>query len=346
MNTAARYELLDPADKRWQAYLAAKPDVNIFQHPAWLHLLSECYGYRSFILAVKNYADDICGGLPLVDVRSLLTGARWVSLPVSDYSLPLYDDENVLEYLVDALVDLTQTMKAPKIEIRAPLPEHRAICTYTNFVMHSLKLFPDAKATMAQFHRNHRQNIQTAEKRGVQIERGVSLEQMRAFYRLQVETRHRHGLPVQPWRYFRLLTSLILQHDLGFILLASKDAEYLAGAVFLHWGQTLTAKYAASQQDALQFRPNELIFWTAMQWGSANGFTVFDMGRTECVNEGLREYKRRWGAQEIPLPYSVVAGKNLPSTTGKSMEIMQKVIARAPTWVCRAAGELLYPHFV
>jgi hypothetical protein len=281
----------------------------------------------------------------MMEVHSPLTGSRWVSLPFSDYSTPLYRDERSLSYLIDALVDLVQRSQAPRIEVRSSFPPHPVIASCSGYVKHTLQLYPDPKTIMGQFHRNHRQNIQTAEKRGICIERGEHIEHMRAFYQLQLETRHRHGVPAQPWRYFELLTHRIIEHGLGFILLARSEGQYVAGAVFLHWGETLTAKYAASRTDCLSLRPNELIFWTAMTWGGQNGFSIFDMGRTDCPNEGLREYKRRWGAQELALPYSVFGGKPYQLATGKSMELMQKVISRSPRWVCRFTGELLYRHF-
>ena len=89
-------------------------------------------------------------------------------------------------------------------------------------------------------------------------------------------------------RFFDLLASGLIEQGLGFVLLAYKDDECLAAAVFLHWQRTLTYKYGASVADGLKLRPNNLLFWTAIRWGCENGYTVLNMGKTDLANTGLR----------------------------------------------------------
>jgi CelD/BcsL family acetyltransferase involved in cellulose biosynthesis len=162
---------------------------------------------------------------------------------------------------------------------------------------------------------------------------------------MQLETRHRKGIPVQPRKFFDLLGKHILAQGLGFILLAYKDDQCLAGGLFLHWQHTLTYKYAVSSSKGQQYRPNNLLSWTAMRWGCENGYTVFDLGRTELENEGLRRFKNGWGAEESPLPYSVLSAKSQDTGNDKLMSLMSTFIQKAPPWVCRVTGELLYRHF-
>ena len=39
---------LDPSDKSWGAFVDSIPQANIFHHPAWANVLTECYGYQLF----------------------------------------------------------------------------------------------------------------------------------------------------------------------------------------------------------------------------------------------------------------------------------------------------------
>jgi lipid II:glycine glycyltransferase (peptidoglycan interpeptide bridge formation enzyme) len=137
----------------------------------------------------------------------------------------------------------------------------------------------------------------------------------------------------------------LFDQGLGFILVALKNDEFLAAAVFLHWQHTLTYKYGASAVDSLSLRPNNLLFWTAIQWGCENGYTVFDMGKTDLANTGLREFKSGWGAREMPLTYSILAAEPSHAWTGKLMPIMKIIIRNSPLFVCQAIGELLYKYF-
>lgn len=340
-----KHVLLEASDELWVAFVASKPRANIFHHPAWMNLLAECYGYRPFVVAVRNADGKICAGLPMMEVNSRLAGRRWVSLPFTDYCEPLYDDYESLHQLTEALAHLYQDGSTPRIELRWGFPTHPAIQSYSHHVLHTIKLGPDSESVASHFHHMHRRNIETAKKKGVRIERGESLEHLRVFYRLHLDTRRRKGIPVQPWRFFDLLRRRIIEQGLGFILLAYKEDQCLAAGVFLHWQQTLTYKYAASRTDGLNLRPNNLLFWTAIRWGCENGYTLFDMGRTDSSNTGLREFKNRWGSDEVPLIYSTLSATPPQPMTGNLMRVMQAVIRNSPVWVCRAAGELLYRHF-
>jgi CelD/BcsL family acetyltransferase involved in cellulose biosynthesis len=336
---------LDPTDKRWIDFAATKPQATIFHHPAWINVLAECYGYHPFVIAVRDTSGKIVAGLPVMEVASILTGRRWVALPFTDYCIPLYDNENSLDYLTSALVSVQQGSSAPKIEIRWELPAYPEVWSNSNYVLHTVKLDSDMDLVAKGFKRTHRQNIGTAEKRGVRIEWGDQAEHLRLFYRLHLETRRKHGVPVQPWRFFELLWEKILERGLGFILLAYKDDECLASGVFLHWQHTLTYKYSASAEGSGRYRPNNLLTWTAMSWGCEHDYTLFDLGRAELDNAGLRRFKCGWGAEERPLVYSSLGAKPSALTDSKLMSFMNDVISRSPLWVCRVAGELLYRHF-
>jgi hypothetical protein len=294
---------------------------------------------------VCDETGQIKAGLPMMEVNSPLTGRRWVSLPFTDHCAPLYDDTESLSQLVEGLVYLSKDGRTPKIEFRWGFPGHPAIQSYSHHVLHTVKLGLEPESVASRFHPMHRRNIKVAEKRGVRIEWGEKREHLNAFYRLHLHTRRRQGIPIQPWRFFSLLGNAIIEQGLGLVLLAYKDDECLAAAVFLHWQQTLTYKDGASSQDGLSLRPNNLIFWTAIRWGCENGYTWLDMGRTDFENTDVREFKDRWGSEEVPLTYSTLSATPLRPMNGKLMRVMQTVIRKSPVWVCRAAGELLYRHF-
>jgi hypothetical protein len=293
--------ILEPGDARWMDFILTCSEANIFHHPSWMKLMHDCYGYSSSILVVLNSEGSIQAGLPLMRINSHITGQRLVSLPFSDYCNPLYRDTASLEELTCQLIHLFQSRPSTKIEVRWKLPERKEIQQVSEFVFHTIKLDPNPLQVSKKFKRTHLQNIHTAEDRGVTVKFGDQLEDLRAFYALQLETRKRHGVPVQPWKYFEQLWCHIIKAGNGFVLLATKDDEKIAGMIYLGWGKTLVAKYAASREDRFNLRPNNLLFWQGICWGCEHGFEVFDMGRTEVENVGLRNFKSRWGAREEPL---------------------------------------------
>lgn len=342
---SGRVQVLDPEAARWFEFVDSHPNANLFHHPAWMILLQKCYGYRPRALAVINDQGSICAGLPFMEVSSWLTGKRWISLPFSDHCIPLFEDQEALNPLVNWLEGEYSANRISHIELRWEFPDSPSLRKGTDFVRHTIPLSPDIERVAGKLKRTHKQNISTAENRGVSVEAGNQLEHIKKYYQLQLETRQRHGVPAQPWHFFKEIFQTLFAQGLGFVQLAYYDETCIAGIVFFHWHGSIVAKYAASRDDTWQLRPNNLLFWSGIEWACKHGYATFDFGRTDIANSGLSRYKRGWGAIEEPLTYSYFTGKPISSTDGKMQKIMQSVIQKSPLWVCRISGELLYKHF-
>ncbi len=332
-------------DARWLSFISTHPEATIFHHPAWMDVMNSCYGYEPFIIAVCDNNGEIKAGIPIMNVNLALRPSRWISLPFTDYCNPLYFDDISLGYLTDCIAMCYQERMVRQIELRYAFPCDINTHTLSNFFLHTIPLDSDVDKVTKRFNRVHRQNIRAAEQKGVTIERGNQLEHLLQFYNIQLETRRRHGVPAQPKRFFYLLADKICSQDLGFVLLAYKDNKCLGGLVLLCWGGSLMAKYAASYEDSLNLRPNNLLFNAAIDWGCRNGFRIFDMGRSTTEQSGLCRYKRGWGAEEKPLSYTIFSTASAsPRTHRMSEDIANTIFKHSPTLVCRLVGELFYKY--
>jgi len=344
MTITHSFHLLDPMDERWLVFLASRPESNIFQHPSWIYNLAECYGYKPFIVVVLNDQGTVLAGLPIMEVNSFLTGHRWVSLPFTDHCAPLYRDSETLNLLTRWLVEFFNSEGLDKIELRWELPPSPYIYPYSDYVLHTVQLDSDAENLYKRLKKTKRQDIRKSINKGVRVERGTTQEYLRKYYHHQLYVRRKHGIPTQPWKFFELLGKNILEKELGFVLLAYKGDECIAGIVILQWQQTLTYKFSASDQTKLDLHPNHLLLWTAIQWGCAHGFTSFDLGRSNITDAGLRDFKSSWAAEEKPLIYSTICTNPPEFASSKLLPVMNIIIRNSPIWVNRLIGELLYKH--
>jgi hypothetical protein len=343
--SASKLEFTDHSDNDWQILVSTQELANIFHHPAWSRLMQECYGYRPFVVVLRDANGNICAGLPMMEIESIFAPPRWVSIPFSDHCAPLYCDSMALRKLSEALTFQAHEPGTPKMELRWELPAQFGIQSSADFVLHTIQLDSALEKVTERIHHSHRRNIKTAQAHDVKIKFGRSLEDIKTFYLLHLQTRHRQGVPIQPYLFFELLHKRLIDQGLGFILLAYEKGQCLAGAVFLHWNHTLTYKYGASTLDGLSLRPNHLLFWNAIQWGCDHGFTKLDLGRSSIENAGLRDFKSRWGAQEKPLIYTSFSQKSFRISNHRLSKMMHVVIQKSPPWVCRLSGEILYKHF-
>jgi CelD/BcsL family acetyltransferase involved in cellulose biosynthesis len=338
-------EVIDSSDGLWEDFIKSQSNATIFHHPAWLRLMQECYGYRPFVVVLRDANGNICAGLPMMEVNSIFTRHHWVSVPFSDHCAPLACDSSTLKKLTDALTFQAYEPGAPKMEIRWDLNNQPDIRSSAEYVLHTIPLESAVEIVEKRIHHSHRRNIKTAQAHSVQIKFGTSLEDVQAFYSLHLQTRRRQGVPIQPYHFFELLHKRLIAQGLGFVLLAYEKEQCLAGAVYLHWNDTLTYKYGASRSEDLSLRPNHLIFWNAIQWGCDHGFTRLDLGRSSIENAGLREFKSRWGARETALFYTNLPRESNRISNNRLMDMMHVVIQKSPVWVCRLSGEILYKYF-
>jgi CelD/BcsL family acetyltransferase involved in cellulose biosynthesis len=329
-------------DRRWLDFLASRAEALPFHHPHWAELIAQCYGFRSFALAVADGRERIVAGLPVIEVSRRLGKPSWISLPFTDVCPPLVNDEDAGR--LAATFELARSdAGVDRLEVRGPFPGAPGTET-TAAVTHLLPLERDADVLARRFRPSVRRNVRSGERRGVVVRRGESRSDLvEVFYRLQLHTRRRLGLPVQPRRFFSLLWEQMLDRELGFLLLAYVRQVPVAGAVFLAWNGTITFKYGASDSTFWRFRPNDVIFAEAIRWACINGYRTFDLGRTSIGSEGLRRFKLGWGAVEEPLVYTAF-GEVRRAAPEWSNVLLAAAIRRSPVWLARGIGELFYKY--
>jgi CelD/BcsL family acetyltransferase involved in cellulose biosynthesis len=336
------FGIIQHNDPEWMDFVSTQPEANIFHHPAWIDFIAKSYGYHPLVAVVQNKNSQIIAGLPIMEIVNLSGKKRWVSLPFTDHCSPLFCDEISKEILTDNIVKKAELNYKTSLELRWDYQSPGLFQTVEHVLTISkLDLQQNEISKSIQNFRN----IKKAEQRGVCIQKGNSLELLEAFYKMHLETRRRHGVPIQPWHFFKLLKEQILDRGLGFISLAHKNGNYLSGVVYLHWNRTLTYKFAASTTEGREIFAGDLLIWDAICFGCENGYKVLDFGRTDLDDSGLRRYKKRWRSEEIPLSYSTSYRVEPNPIRQKLISMVKVFINKSPLWVCRLSGELLYRYF-
>lgn len=338
---------LDPAsDRRWEAFLDRCPGAEVFHHPQWLCLLRDRYRYAMTAVCVEDADGGIAAAVPLARVRSPLTGSRLVALPFSDTCAPLLRvgaSPASEAALAQALRD-EQRHRGIDLEVRAPV---RGLGGSTGrcFHHHVLPLGKDHQAVQDGFSKSQvRRGTRKAIREGVTVEQAKDRAALDAFFRLHLQTRRRQGVPTQPRRFIRDFEGLF-RRGLGFVMTARWEGRPIAAAIFLTYNGTLTYKYGASDRPYLDKRPNQLLFSEAIRWGCANGMHTLDFGRTDLDNEGLRSFKRSWGAEERTLAYTRLEARPRRSRVAAPSGRLRVVIQRSPAGVGQLVGAALYKHF-
>lgn len=330
---------------RWDSLLEQNPQASFFHTAAWARVLAESYRYEPLYFTQFDQT-GLSAVVPVMEVRSVLTGRRGVSLPFSDYCQAILPSGPRAREVMNAILAYGKRARWKYFELRSGRSFVVDVHPSTCFYRHVLDLTPGSDALLKKMKENTRRNIRKAQKQGVEVARHTSHEALQAFYRLNCLTRKRHGLPPQPLSFFNKFYEHVIAANKGFIVLATHEGETIAAAVFVHFNGQAVYKYGASDLRFQQLRANNLVMWEAISWYAGQGYSQFCFGRSEPENKGLLQFKNSWGAEEEILEYYRydLARETFVRQASSAASRFNGIFSRMPVPVLNAVGNVLYKH--
>ncbi|WP_158513494.1 lipid II:glycine glycyltransferase FemX [Dehalogenimonas formicexedens] len=188
-----------------------------------------------------------------------------------------------------------------------------------------------------------RWGIRKAIKDGVKIRSSISKDDLNSFYRLNLATKQRLGVPGHPKAFLAAILN-----DFGEnarLYLAEYNNRIIAGIITIAHGKTVLYAYGAADNAFLIHQPYNLLLWTAIEDASKHGFLQFDFGRVSPSEPGLAAFKRRWGATEKRLVYYYYpSGKGSFSQDQRGLQMASKLWKLIPPQVVGPLSNILFRH--
>lgn len=282
-----------------------------------------------------------------MQIKSLITGRRLVSLPFTDVCEPFIGSFEEAEELLENIISYCKKNNLDSIEFRSsetkfPFEtEH-----FRTDLRHILKLDRSEKELFKSFSENTRRNIKKAQKENVIVKLRNDEEGIRVFYKMQCDTRRKHGLPPQPYKFFFNFLKTIAYSGMCDILLAKHNGNFVAGAIYLKIGKKILYKFGASFLKYQHLRGNHIVMWEAIRKYIQEGFEEFDFGKTETENEGLRRFKLGFNTDEFFIyntTFKVVTNDFLP-VKSKTVGFHNIILKNLPVSVLKVISKTLYKH--
>jgi hypothetical protein len=340
------FEIINPLNcPNWNELVLSADNYSFFYSSNWARVLSESYYYKPlYFVEINN--NKLSALIPLMEIKSILTGKRGVSLPFTDYCKTIIPEKTDFQDAMNYLIDYGKSSGWESIELRTGNKLPNVISPSSSFYGHTLDLTQGETKIFSNFRDSTKRNIKKALKEGVQTNIYKSLKSVREFYRLNCLTRREHGLPPQPWSFFEKIHDHIISRNLGSVMLASFHNRTIAGAVYFHLGDRAIYKYGASDKKYQHLRANNLVMWEAIKWYSKNGYKSFCFGRTEQENKGLMQFKRGWGTKEHLIHYYKydLIKEAFVQDSSKISGSHNKIFKNMPIPLLKIIGSLLYKH--
>lgn len=329
----------------WDPMLLASGDRSFFHTSAWAKTLVASYGFRPRYFATYS-GDTLTSLMPFMEVNSFITGKRGVSLPFSDQCQAFTPEQEHIQAALEQVLNFGQRAGWKYAEWRGAHFSTGEGSAYERYYIHEIDLSKDENLIYSGFKDNNRRSIKKALNEGVSVIPFFSMEAVRIFYNLNCVTRRRHGLPPQPYGFFRNLYTHVIRDGYGSVFIAKHSGKAIAAAIFVYFDTHAIFKYGASDMRYQSLRPNNLIFWEAIKWLRSKDITVLNLGRTEIDNLGLLQYKRLWGAKEFLTDYRRYhfGKRKFLQGRGSRKHLYNAVLARLPIGVLKILGSVLYRH--
>ncbi len=328
----------------WNKALNSYPGASFFHTSTWAKVLLLSYHYQPLYLTIRE--NGKMSFLPVMEVNSPLTGKRGVSLPFTDYCEPIVSNDEQFEEIFTYVTEYGKKKGWRYIEMRGGqkfLDKHEPSECYFG---HILDLSEGCKNIFSNFRDSTKRNIKKSEKEDVKCQIEYSLTSVNEFYRLNSLARRDHGLPPQPYYFFKNIHEEIISKHMGFISLAKHNGTAIAGNVYFHHGENVIFKYGASDKIYHHLRPNNLVMWKAIRWCCEKGYKNLSFGKTENDNNGLRQFKSGWGTKEHIIKYFKYdfLKNSFIKPPPQISAFQHKIFNKLPISVLKAIGNLLYKH--
>jgi CelD/BcsL family acetyltransferase involved in cellulose biosynthesis len=341
---------IDPETRPgWDEFARKHPCGLIYHLAGWKRLLEGCFPHiRGTVLALMD-GEEIRSALPLYEVRSWLLGNRLVSIPYATICDPLVSGIQDASVLLDAADALRRNRNSSFLEVRtfntAPLL-HKRLSGCIFHKCHEIPLSEDPARVEKTFRANIRQRIRKTAKGTLRLRVGTSREDICSLYRLNLKTRKRLGLPPQPFSFFEALREIFAPEGKVEILSAERNGKAIAAVLLYKYKDRVSAEFTATDWTQIQFHPVHFLYWEAIRRACAEGFRVFDLGRTDPDNEGLLHFKDSWGTRIVNLSsfYYPRLRSNSRKREVMRSPIVHKIFRTAPALATVLMGKFCYAH--
>ena len=327
------------ARSEWNGLAATHPEATLYHREPWLDVLRRAFGVRPSVAIIGDSNSTYAACLLARSANPIRRNL--VSLPFSDFCPPLAVDDSARDALMSGLAEMA---RQSRLEIRgaAASAPWQVLDHFQRWALDLSRPFQSIERAADREVRRHLRRARTA---GVSVECSRSLEAIETFFRLQLESRRRLGVPSQPLRFFRLVHEIFAKLDSIEVWSASHQGRRIAAVVVLRDGDMIHAKWSARLAGSTD-GASHLIFMSIAEQ-HAERARALDFGRSDSRNHGLSRFKRELGAAASALPYSYFP--DAPSVTSAEnltgiWQTASRVWRVLPLPVSRAFNSVAYRY--
>ncbi|HSU13300.1 FemAB family XrtA/PEP-CTERM system-associated protein [Longimicrobium sp.] len=329
---------------RWDRFVRDSDGGTLCHLAGWREVMADVLGHQTLLWAAEDAEGEWRGVLPLVRVRSRLTGHFLVSMPFLNDGGPLGDEKARALLAAHAHAEARRCGAGVlEMRVRAPLAFPADTAPPRKVVRYLPLPATEEELWETGFRAKLRSQIRRPMKEGMEFRCGDG--EADAFYAVFARNMRDLGTPVLPRAWFAAMARRFPGHVL-FAAVYRGDVP-VAGACCLLFGGEMEITWASSLREHNAASPNMLLYWGVMREAIARGMRVFSFGR--CTPGGsTHRFKEQWGGTDATLPWiawSPGGEAGTPSPDGRGYRLAVRAWQRLPLAVANRLGPALSRHF-
>jgi len=290
--------------KKWSDFVYNHPHGNIFQTPEMAEVYRRTKNYEPIALSgmdENGEIDAILLGVIRTEKSGLLKSLTSWSMVIGG---PLFNDNNICK---DILRNYDQRVNKKAIYNEIRMLNNPDILdnilTFQGYFFEDhynalIRIDKPKEQLWKQLKEDKRKGVKKARRLGIVIVESTEKDDLEIFYNLLRETYNRVRMPLPHISFYEAIFEILVKQGKAKFLFAKYRNEYIATQLALIYKDTIYAFVTGAITEYLKYHPGDLLIWHLLEWGSENGFKVFDFGGggTPTKNQNIRYYKSRFGA--------------------------------------------------
>ncbi len=173
-----------------------------------------------------------------------------------------------------------------------------------------LDIRPSAEQLLANFKMTWRQNVRSAERKGVVIREASSEADFDAYYDLLKITSERDAFFIHGKDYHKEILRHFASKGDAVLYLAEHEGEPIAAKMLIRFGDWCWDMFGASANQKRNLKPTYLLQYRCMLWAKARGCSYFDF---RTIPEILEPGEEMWGVYEYKKGFDGFSRLNMPT---------------------------------
>jgi hypothetical protein len=292
--------------EQWQEFLDHSPNATPFHLQSWITVLSLTFGYKPLYLVAREADGTIVAGMPILERRFFYGILReYHSLYGGSYGSVILRKDCDEKISVEILTYFLQLLKSQNVS-RAYVVDFNDTGSYLakftsniqEVFTHILALDRPLEVICSNYHYSTRKNIKKAERNNIIVRDIEELDEVDVYYKITQAVAQKYKREAYSRELFFNIYKFMVPRGEAKFSLTYRDGQPLSGALHLLANGHIFNWLMPSYPDYLEYRPNEALVFSVIDWALKNGGKIYNFGGSPPDAAGLIRFKENWGTKK------------------------------------------------